>query len=256
MSNLDVRLVPVINDNYIFIFRDPDSGSVGVVDPAVGESVLEKANELGWNISHILITHPHYDHVGGIDEIKSKTGARVIGAAGDARDIPGIDQTVADGESVRVGHAKAKVIGVPGHTTHHVAYWFEEAKVLFPGDTLFSLGCGRLFGGTASEMWSSLQKLRDLPPDTLIYPAHEYTNANADFALTIEKSNKNLKARADEALAQRQKGLPTIPTTLKQEKLCNPFLRADIGAVQAAVGMKGKSSTEVFAEIRKRKDNF
>ncbi|MCK4940225.1 MAG: hydroxyacylglutathione hydrolase, partial [Rhodospirillaceae bacterium] len=193
---------------------------------------------------------------GGVDEIKSKTGARVIGAAGDAAVIPGIDQTVADGESVRLGHARIRVIGVPGHTTHHVAYLFEDGKALFPGDTLFSLGCGRLFGGTASEMWSSLKKLRDLPSDTMIYPAHEYTNANADFALTIEKSNKNLKARAKQVLAQRKKGLPSIPTTLKEEKLCNPFLRADIGSVQTAIGMKGHAAAEVFAEIRKRKDSF
>ncbi|MDH5187467.1 MAG: hydroxyacylglutathione hydrolase, partial [Rhodospirillaceae bacterium] len=143
-----------------------------------------------------------------------------------------------------------------GHTSHHVAYWFEEAKALFPGDTLFSLGCGRLFGGTAVEMWSSLQKLRDLPEDTLVYPAHEYTNANADFALTIEKSNKNLKARAKEALSLREKNLPTVPSTIAQEKLCNPFLRADVASVQAAVKMKDGSPAEVFAEIRKRKDNF
>ncbi len=256
MSTLDIRIIPVINDNYIYLVRDPDTGSVAVVDPAVAEPVLQEANSIGWEISHILITHPHYDHVGGVEEIKSKTGARVIGAAGDASVIPGIDQTVADGESVRIGHARARVIGVPGHTTHHVAYWFEDGKVLFPGDTLFSLGCGRLFGGTATEMWASLKKLRQLPPDTMIYPAHEYTNANADFALTIEKSNKNLKARAKQALAQRKKGLPTVPTTLSEEKLCNPFLRADIGLVQAAVGMKGRDAAEVFAEIRKRKDNF
>ena len=245
-----------MNDNYVYLVREPETGSVAVVDPAVAEPVLKEAAALGWNISHILITHPHYDHIGGVDEIKSKTGARVIGAAGDAAVIPGIDQTVADGESVRLGHARIRVIGVPGHTTHHVAYLFEDGNALFPGDTLFSLGCGRLFGGTAAEMWSSLKKLRELPSDTMIYPAHEYTNANADFALTIEKSNKNLKARAKQVLAQRKKGLPSIPTTLKEEKLCNPFLRADIGSVQTAIGMKGHAAAEVFAEIRKRKDSF
>ena len=256
MSALDIRIIPVMNDNYVYLVREPETGSVAVIDPAVAEPVLKEAAALGWNISHILITHPHYDHIGGVDEIKSKTGVRVIGAAGDAAVIPGIDQTVADGESVRLGHARIRVIGVPGHTTHHVAYLFEDGKALFPGDTLFSLGCGRLFGGTAAEMWSSLKKLRELPSDTMIYPAHEYTNANADFALTIEKSNKNLKIRAKQVLAQRKKGLPSIPTTLKEEKLCNPFLRADIGSVQTAVGMKGHDAAEVFAEIRKRKDSF
>jgi len=256
LAALDVRIIPVMSDNYVFLALEPETGSVAVVDPAVGGPVLAAADALGWEISHILITHPHYDHVGGIEEIKAKTDARVIGAVGDASAIPGIGQTVADGESVRIGHAKARVIGVPGHTGHHVAYWFEEAKVLFPGDTLFSLGCGRLFGGTAGEMWSSLKKLRDLPDDTLVYPAHEYTNANADFALTIEKSNKDLKARAKEVLSQREKNLPTIPTTIAQEKLCNPFLRADVASVQAAIKMKDANPVDVFAEIRKRKDNF
>ena len=256
MGALDIRIIPVMNDNYIYLIREPETGSVAVVDPALGEPVLKEAQSLGWEISHILVTHPHYDHIGGIDEIKAATNARVIGSAGDAKVIPGIDQTVADGESIRIGHARARVIGVPGHTSHHVAYWFEDAKALFPGDTLFSLGCGRLFGGTAGEMWSSLKKLRDLPGDTLVYPAHEYTNANADFALTIEKTNKNLKAMAKEVLSLREKGTPTVPSTIAQEKLCNPFLRADIVSVQSAVGMKGKNGAEVFAEIRKRKDNF
>jgi len=256
LAALDVRIIPVMSDNYVFLALEPETGSVAVVDPAVGGPVLDAADALGWEISHILITHPHYDHIGGIEEIKAKTDARVIGAVGDASAIPGINQTVADGESVRIGHAKVRVIGVPGHTGHHVAYWFEEAKVLFPGDTLFSLGCGRLFGGTAGEMWSSLKKLRDLPDDTLVYPAHEYTNANADFALTIEKSNKDLKARAKEVLSQREKNLPTIPTTIAQEKLCNPFLRADVASVQVAIKMKDANPVDVFAEIRKRKDNF
>lgn len=256
MANLDVQTVAVLNDNYVFLVRDAETGAVACVDPAVDTPVLEAADALGWTITHILVTHPHYDHIGGIEVIKAKTGARVIGAAGDADTIPGIDQTVADGESVRIGHAKAHVIGVAGHTQHHVAYWFEDAGVLFCGDTLFSLGCGRLFGGTADEMWASLKKLRDLPRKTLIYPAHEYTNANADFALTIEKNNKNLKARAKEVLKLREKGLATVPSTLESEIKCNPFLRADIKTVQAAVNMAGEEAAKVFAEIRRRKDKF
>ena len=256
MAGLDVQIVAVLNDNYVFLARDQDTGAVAVVDPAVDTPVLEAAEALGWNISHILVTHPHYDHIGGIEVIKAKTGARVIGAAGDADTIPGIDQTVADGESIRIGHAKAHVIGVAGHTQHHVAYWFEDAGVLFPGDTLFSLGCGRLFGGTAIEMWASLKKLRALPANTLIYPAHEYTNANADFALSIEKNNKDLKTRAKEVLKLREQGKATIPATLENEIKCNPFLRADIETVQKAVNMNGEEAAMVFAEIRRRKDKF
>ena len=256
MSDLDIRQVPVLNDNYVYLVRDASSGAVAVVDPAVGPPVLAVAKKLDWTITHILITHPHGDHVGGVADIKAATGARVYGAIGDENTIPGFDEGLSDGDVVMVGDAKARVLDIPGHTANHVAYWFEGGGALFCGDTLFSLGCGRLFGGTAEQMWESLRKLRNLPTATQVYPAHEYTNANADFALTIEKGNVDLKARAKEVNQLREAGKPTVPVTLESEIKCNPFLRADIPAVQEAVNMAGQNSTAVFAEIRFRKDRF
>lgn len=256
MCALDVRLIPVMSDNYVYLARDGESGAVAVIDPAVAPPVLAAAEALDWHISHILITHPHGDHVGGVAEIKAATGATVFGASGDAGAIPGMDTAVGEGDHVVVGRSTATVLDVPGHTAHHIAFWFEDAGVLFPGDTLFSLGCGRLFGGTAAQMWASLVKLRHLPETTQVYPAHEYTNANADFALSIDPDNVALQARADEVIRLREAGKPTVPASLKSEKSCNPFLRADMADLQAAVDMAGQDGETVFAEIRRRKDHF
>jgi len=256
MAELEIHLLPVLSDNYVYLLRDPETAACAAVDPAVAAPVLEKLDELGWKLTHILSTHHHMDHVGGNLEIKKATGCTIVGARGDAARIPGIDVEVSEGDAFTLGSQTAHVFETPGHTVGHIAYWFEGARALFCGDTLFSLGCGRLFEGSPEQMWDSLRKLRDLPGDTRIYCGHEYTNSNADFALDIDPGNAALKRQADGILAQRQNGQPTIPALLADEKVANPFLRADDPALQKAVGMPGEEPVTVFAEIRRRKDHF
>lgn len=253
---LQVHQIPVLSDNYVYLARDPASGVCAAVDPAVAGPVLAALDALGWRLTLILNTHHHHDHVGGNLELKRATGCTIIGHAADAGRIPGIDRAVADGEEVAIGDAQGRVIAVDGHTRGHIAYWFPQAHALFCGDTLFSLGCGRLFEGQPAEMWASLQKLRALPEETRVYCAHEYTASNAAFALTIDGANPALIRRAAEVKDLRARGLPTVPSTIGGERLANPFLRADDPALQQAIGLPAASATEVFAEIRRRKDVF
>jgi len=256
MSGLDIRQIPVLNDNYIYLIHDIVSGKTACVDPAVAAPVIDVARGLGWTISHILVTHPHYDHTDGIAEIVEEYGSEVYGSRQDYGNIPKCDHGVLEGDLIELGGSTARVLEVPGHTKNHLAYSFEADEVLFVGDTLFSLGCGRLLGGSAAQMWTSLIKLRTLPGDTRIYCAHEYTNANADFALSIDPANADLQARADEVIRLREQGQPTVPSTLEQESRANPFLRCDMPAFKAMLGMADSEPVEVFTEIRRRKDHF
>lgn len=256
MADLDIHVIPVLSDNYVYLIHDPESGTCAAVDPAVAQPVLEAVGRVGWKLDRILCTHHHADHVGGVVEIKTATGCTVIGAAADARRIPGIDVTVKEGDTVALGAHAARVIETPGHTSGHIAYWFEEARALFCGDTLFSLGCGRLFEGTPAQMWKSLCKLRALPDDARVYCGHEYTNDNVAFAFSLDPDNPAIRRRADEALALGEAGRPTLPARLSDEKAANPFLRADQDALKEAVGLAGRDAVEVFAEIRRRKDDF
>lgn len=256
MSGLDVRQIPVLNDNYVYLARDRASGACAAIDPAVAGPVLAALDALGWRLSHILNTHHHHDHVGGNLELKRATGCAIVGNVADAARIPGIDVRVGDGDTVALGESSAEVIAVSGHTVGHIAYWFAGDAVLFCGDTLFALGCGRLFEGTPAQMWRSLSTLRALPGETNVYCAHEYTEANARFALSVDPANPRLLSRAKEIKALRQAGAPTVPSTIEDERATNPFLRADDPVLAEAVGLAGEDPIEVFAAIRKRKDHF
>ncbi len=255
-SKLQIRQIPVLNDNYVYLIHDPQTGATGVVDPAVVDPVVAQLDTEGWRLSHILNTHHHGDHVGGNLELKRKTGCTIVGPRADAARIPGIDVAVGEGDSYRFGGFEAKVFDVPGHTRGHIAYWFPDAAALFCGDTLFALGCGRLFEGTPAQMWASLSKLAALPDDTRVYCAHEYTAANARFALTVEPGNAALKARAEAIAKRRAQGLPTVPSTLAEERATNPFLRPDSPDLRRTLHLEGADAVAVFAETRARKDRF
>ncbi len=257
MAKIVVEQIPVLSDNYVYLVHEPLGGATAAVDPAVPEPVLERLAARGWTLTHILNTHHHGDHTGANLDLARRTGCAVVGAARDSGRIPGITQEVAEGETFMLGHAAVTVLEVPGHTSGHIAYWFADSHVLFPGDTLFSLGCGRLFEGSAEEMWASLRKLRDLPPDTMAYPAHEYTAGNARFARLVERDNEALKVRVEQVERLRAQNRPTVPVSLADERAANPFLRADTAAVARAVGMEpGSDPSLVFAELRRRKDVF
>lgn len=256
MAKLQIHRIPARTDNYLWLAHEPDSGATAVVDPADAQPVIDKLEELGLTLTHILNTHHHGDHTGGNLELKEKYGCTVVGAANDQARIPGIDVTVSDGDTYDLGTERAKVFDVTGHTLGHIMYWFENSKALFCGDTLFAMGCGRLSEGTADQMWKALLKFRALPDDTRVYCAHEYTQTNARFALTIEPDNKALQARAAEVDRMRAEDIATVPSLLGEERATNPFLRASEPELMAAIGMTGAEPVEVFAETRRRKDNF
>ena len=248
---------PCLSDNFGVLIHDSGSGRTAAIDAPDGAAVVAAAKEQDWKITDILVTHHHADHVQGISAVKAAfPGLRVVGPAGEAAKIGGLDVRVKEGDYVDLGALKARVIETPGHTAGHIVYFFEEDEILFAGDTLFSLGCGRVLETPYPQMWSSLVKLADLPGETQVYCGHEYTAANARFALTIEPDNADLKARAEAVTALRAQGKPTLPTTIALELAANPFLRAEVGSVQKAVGLEGADPAEVFSEIRRRKDNF
>jgi len=250
------RLFPCRSDNYGVLLHDPETGATASIDAPEAAAVETALKATGWKLTDILVTHHHADHTDGIMELKEKYKCRVVAPAAEAAQIPGVDLTVREGDKVEVGKLSANVIETPGHTNGHIAYWFHADKLAFVGDTLFSIGCGRVIEGTPGMMWRSLLKLRDLPDDTDIYCGHEYTAANIKFAKTIEPDNMDLAAREAEVTRQLAKGEPTIPVTIGEEKKSNPFLRADVAGVAAGIGMAGKEASQVFAEIRARKNKF
>jgi hydroxyacylglutathione hydrolase len=252
----EIRLFRCLQDNYGVLIRDSETGATAAIDAPEAAPVEAALKETGWKLTDILVTHHHHDHVGGIEALKSKYKCRVVAPAGEAAKIPAVDETVREGDTVAVGKLAANVIETPGHTLGHIAYWFHGARVAFVGDTLFSIGCGRVIEGTMAQMWQSLKKLRDLPDETAIYCGHEYTLANIKFALSIEGGNAALRAREAQAKQQIDAGKFTIPVTIGEEKKANTFLRADLPEVAAAVGLAGAPADKVFAEVRERKNKF
>jgi hydroxyacylglutathione hydrolase len=252
----EIRLFACLKDNYGVLLHDPESGATAAIDAPEAGPVEAALKASGWKLTDILVTHHHADHTDGIIELKERHKCRVVAPAAEAEKIPAVDLSVREGDKVTVGKLSANVIETPGHTTGHISYWFHADKVAFVGDTLFSIGCGRVIEGTPGMMWRSLTKLRDLPDDTKIYCGHEYTAANIKFARTIEPDNAVLAARAAQVQQQIAQDEPTIPVTIGDEKLANPFLRADRPEVAAGIGMAGKQAAQVFAEIRARKNKF
>ncbi len=223
---IEVVQVPVLSDNYVYLAHDAASGETTVIDPAVAEPVLDAAAARGWKITQIWNTHWHPDHTGANLAIKAATGCTITGPAGESAKIPGIDRAVAQGDSVALGANAFSVIDCGGHTLGHNAYYEAGSKTLFCGDTLFALGCGRVFEGTAAQMFDSLNKLMALPDDTRVFCAHEYTSSNARFAVTVEPGNAALAARVQEITRLRATNQPTVPSTIGYERATNPFVRA------------------------------
>jgi hydroxyacylglutathione hydrolase len=238
----EIRAFSCLSDNFGYLIHDPETGATASVDAE------------GWRLTDILITHHHHDHVGGVAELKHKYGCRVVAPHDRTTGIAAVDQRVAHGDIVKIGNLLARVLETPGHTLDHISYVFDSEKALFAADTLFSIGCGRVFEGTYPMMWDSLLKLRALPDDFRLYCGHEYTASNVKFALTVEPDNEALKARAEEVTRLRAANQPTIPSLLGDEKKANVFLRADDSAVAIKLHMKGASPEQVFAELRERKN--
>ena len=256
MTALQIHQIPCLQDNYGYLVHDPDSGLTASIDTPDADAILHALDERGWKLDWILNTHHHADHAGGNLALKAATGCVIVGNGADAARLPGIEVHVRDGDSFALGKHVARVIETPGHTTGHICYVFDDERVAFVGDTLFSLGCGRLFEGTPAQMWASLSKLLELPDDTRVYCAHEYTAANARFAVTMEPWSASLAARVREVAELRAKDKPTVPTTIGLEKATNPFLRPASPELRATLAMPDASDTEVFAETRRRKDRF
>lgn len=248
--------LPCLRDNYAYLLHDPATGATAVVDVPEAGPVLDALRETGWRLTDILLTHHHDDHIAGVEELRKATGARVTGAAADAHRLPPLDTRVTDGDRIAVGDQQGVVIDVSGHTVGHVAFHFADARLAFTADSLMALGCGKLFEGTAPQMWDSLSRLAALPPETRICSGHEYTLSNAKFAVTIEPENEALISRIRMVEEAREAGRPTVPSLLSEELATNPFLRCHLPEVKAALGLEQATDAEVFAEIRSRKDRF
>ena len=252
----ETRLFLCLKDNYGVLLHDPASGATASIDAPEAAPVEKALAATGWKLTDILVTHHHADHTAGIAALKAKHHCRVVAPRNEAAKIADIDETVGEGDSVKVGALTGRVLETPGHTAGHISYFFGADKLAFVGDTLFSVGCGRVIEGTMDMMWASLLKLRALPDDTRLYCGHEYTAANCRFAVTIEPDNMALRKRTDQVTQLVGRAEPTIPTTLAEEKAVNPFLRADVPSVAAGVGLKDAPASQVFAAVRGRKDRF
>jgi hydroxyacylglutathione hydrolase len=250
----DISVFTCLTDNFGYLVHDRASGATASIDAPEAAPIVKALDEQGWKLTDILITHHHGDHVGGVAELKQRYGCRVVAPHDKTSKIANVDQRVANGDVVKIGGLLARVVETPGHTLDHISYVFDNDKALFAADTLFSIGCGRVFEGNAPMMWESLLKLRALPDDFRLYCGHEYTASNVRFALSVDPDNAALKARADEVARLRADNKPTIPVLLGEEKKANVFLRADDPVIAARLHMKGASAAQVFGELRERKN--
>lgn len=253
---LQIVTVPCLSDNYAYLIRDTDTDQVAVVDVPEAAPILGALKDLKWSLDKILITHHHFDHIDGVEDLKSETGAQVYGAKADKHRLPPLDIELSEGDTLKLGHETCDVLDVSGHTVGHIAFVFKNAEVAFSADSLMALGCGRLFEGDANMMWGTMKKFKALSDDTLVYSGHEYTASNAQFAKTIEPDNADLQTRIEDITDKRANGIPTVPASIGLEKATNPFMRANLKEVKALLGMTGASDADVFGEIRRRKDNF
>lgn len=253
---LELVTIPCRADNYAYLVHDAASGQTAVIDVPDAAPILAALKARDWQLSDILITHHHDDHISGVEALRAATGAMVLGAAADAHRLPPLDYALTEEASFAIGPEMVRVIEVPGHTVGHIAFHFPKSGYAFTADSLMSGGCGRLFEGTPAQMYASLQKLAALPPETLICSGHEYTAANLRFAATLEPGNPQLISRIAEVNAARAAGRPTVPVTLQTELDTNPYLRVALPALKAAVGLPDADDAIVFAEIRARKDRF
>jgi hydroxyacylglutathione hydrolase len=254
--SMEIVTIPCLSDNYAYLLRDASTGRVGLVDAPEPEPVDDALSARGWSLDTIFVTHHHDDHIAGVNALRARHGAEVVGNAADNRRLPRLDRAVSPGEEVALGDSRAEVIDVPGHTIGHVAFHFPDARALFSADSLMVMGCGRLFEGGAETMWESLARLAALPPDTLVYSGHEYAESNVRFALSVDGDNRALRDRAEEIRGLRATGRPTVPGRLSAEIATNPFLRARDPEMKARLGMADAPDAAVFAEIRRRKDSF
>lgn len=253
---LQIITVPCLNDNYAYIVRELETGQVAVVDVPEAAPIIGALRDLKWPVDHILITHHHSDHIDGLEELRRATGAKVYGAAADKHRLPDLDVELSDGDSFKLGTQACDVLDVSGHTVGHIAFLFKGADAVFSADSLMALGCGRIFEGDFDVMWATMQKFKSLPDEVQVYSGHEYTMSNADFAITIEPDNAELRARIADIKQKRAEGIPTVPASIGLEKATNPFIRADLAIVKSLMNMQDASDAEVFGAIRTRKDNF
>jgi len=254
---LQIHQFLCLQDNFGLLLRDESTGATASIDAPDGEAIAAEAKRLGWGLTHVLLTHHHLDHVEGAPALREAfPGIKVVGAKADVERLPPLDLAVVEGDEVAIGRSVARVIATPGHTMGHLAYYFLEDEAVFVGDTLFSLGCGRIFEGAPTIMYASLEKLAELPDETRVYCGHEYTQANGRFATTVDPENPMLKERIEEVAQLRAEGKFTLPTTIARERATNPFLRCEEVEVQAAMDMGGADPVMVFAKMREAKNVF
>ena len=253
---LNIDIVPCLDDNYSFVIHDTRTNTVAVVDPSEFEPVNNFIEKKFNKIDFILNTHHHFDHTGGNLDLKKKYKSKIIGSKKDEKRIPGIDIRLSDNENYKLGSVDFKIFSIPGHTSGHVCFYSKNEKIIFTGDTLFSLGCGKVFEGTHLEMLKSLNLIKKLPTDTQIYCGHEYTQKNLDFCIKYEINNNRLEEKKEWVISKLSKKEPTIPVTVKEELSTNIFLRCDVLAVKKSLGMENSSEAEIFKKLRDLKDSF